>query len=129
MRAIDTNILVRYLVRDDVVQAGQAEAILSTACFLPLTVLLETVWLLASRYSLSRSQIAQALQEVLKLSSVATQDDAVVAWAIERFGAGADFADMIHLLSAHSASSFVTFDRKLARLAGAGAPLPIETLA
>ena len=49
-------------------------------------------------------------------------------WAIERYGHGADIADMLHLIGSRSASKFVTFDHRIAKSAGAGTPVPVETL-
>ncbi len=129
MKAIDTNILVRYLTRDDPAQVPLSDAVLAQPCLLTLTVLLETVWLLASRYGMARTQIAGALEALLELPSITTVDDGQVGWAIHRFAAGADFADMIHLVASRDADSFISFDKKLARLAGAQSPLPIEILA
>ena len=128
MKAIDTNILVRYLTRDDPVQVPLADAVVAQPCFLTLTVLLETIWLLSSRYSMVRGQIAEALEALLELPSINTPDDQQVGWALRRFAAGADAADMIHIVASRDADSFISFEKKLARMAGPDSPLPIETL-
>ena len=128
MRAIDTNVVVRYLLRDDHEQADIAEQIVQKDCYLSLTVLLECVWLLSSRYALPRASIAAALIELVSLSSISTVDDDLVLWAIGRFQLGADFADMAHLLDGRFADQFSTFDRGVAKAAGKGAPMTIETL-
>jgi predicted nucleic-acid-binding protein len=129
VKAVDTNILARYLTRDDPVQVPLADAVLAQPCFVTLTVLMETVWLLASRYGMTRHQIARALTALLELPLITTPDDALVGWAINRFANGADFADMIHIIAAQGADSFVSFEARLSRLAGPDSPLPIETLA
>jgi predicted nucleic-acid-binding protein len=49
-----------------------------------------------------------------------------VRWAIERFAAGADFADMIHIVAARGAVAFVSFESRLSKLAGTASPMPIE---
>jgi predicted nucleic-acid-binding protein len=61
MIAIDTNLLVRYLLNDDAVQAEKAEALLASGerCFIPITVWLELVWVLEC-YDCSRADIAKA---------------------------------------------------------------------
>jgi predicted nucleic-acid-binding protein len=128
VKAIDTNLLVRYLVRDDEAQAAIADRIIQDRCYLSLTVLLESVWLLSSRFALSRDAISRALEEFLSLPPVTTVDDELVLWAIMRFQSGADFADMVHLLDGRSADAFTTFDRGVAKGAGKNPPLPIETL-
>lgn len=128
MNAIDTNVLVRYLVRDDEIQANIADRVIQNSCYLSLTVLLESVWLLSSRFALSREVISEALHELVSLPSISTVDDELVEWAITRFRSGADFADMVHLLDGRSADAFTTFDRGVTKGAGKNSPLPIETL-
>ena len=49
-----------------------------------------------------------------------------VRWAIGRFEAGADIADMLHLVAARGSASFISFESRLAELAGEGSPLAIE---
>ncbi len=128
MKAIDTNVLVRYLVRDDERQAATADRVIQSSCYLSLTVLLESVWLLSSRFALKREVISDALEELVSLPSIITVDDELVLWAITRFKSGADFADMVHLLDGRLADEFTTFDRGVAKGAGKNSPLPIETL-
>ena len=128
VNAIDTNVLVRYLVRDDEIQANIADRVIQNSCYLSLTVLLESVWLLSSRFALSRDVISEALHELVSLPSISTVDDELVEWAIARFRSGADFADMVHLLDGRSADAFTTFDQGVTKGAGKNSPLPIETL-
>jgi predicted nucleic-acid-binding protein len=128
VKAVDTNVLARFLARDDAAQTAVADQIMQGQCYVSLTVLLETVWLLASRYGQSRAAICDSLTEVVDLPNVTTPDDAWVIWAIGRFRSGADFADMAHLIDARRAESFVTFDRGVAKAAGENAPLLVETL-
>lgn len=128
LNAVDTNVLTRYIVQDDVAQSETATAVLAEPCFVSDTVLLETAWLLSSRYGVRRADLAETLLDVLRLPALVVSDAAVVAWAIERFAEGADLADMLHVVSARHADRFVTFDARLARQAGAQAPMPIETL-
>jgi predicted nucleic-acid-binding protein len=90
-------------------------------------VLVETEWVLRSLYHWDRKAIADVLSELADLPNL-TVAPARLRWAIERFAAGADFADMIHLAAAEGLERFVTFDRGVARKAGRDTPLPIETL-
>lgn len=129
MKAVDTNILVRFVIRDDEAQVQLAMQVLVEPCFISCTVLLETAWVLSSRYQLTREDLSATLNDLVRLPSVTVSNAETIGWAIERFAAGADFADMMHLVSAHGADGFVTFDRRLARAAGPAAPLPIEILA
>lgn len=60
MRAIDTNVLARFLLNDDPDQGEVARRIVEDGIFLPLTVVLELGWLLGSRYGFSRDEIGRA---------------------------------------------------------------------
>lgn len=128
VRAVDTNVLARFLARDDMAQTAVADQVMQGGSYISLTVLLETVWLLASRYGQSREAICDSLAEVVQLPTVTTPDTMLVMWAIDRFRAGADFADMAHLVDCRSADSFATFDRGVAKGAGEQPPLRVETL-
>lgn len=127
MKAVDTNVLARYVMADDPVQSPVATAILAEPCFASDTVLVETAWLLSSRYGMDRPDLAATLLDLLRLPAFDVSDPTLVGWAIERFAAGADFADMMHLISSRHADAFISFETKLARQAGAKAPLAIAT--
>ncbi len=128
MRGIDTNILARVIVRDDPLQAKLAEAALQDLVFISLTVLMETVWLLTSRFRMSRGDIVQSLHDIFSLSTVVIEQEAHVNWALQRFHAGAGFADMIHLIANQHTSAFLTFDKTMVQEAGSSTPLVIEVL-
>ncbi|MBV9930170.1 MAG: type II toxin-antitoxin system VapC family toxin [Alphaproteobacteria bacterium] len=125
---LDTNVVVRILIADDVTQERLAQSILSDPAFVPLTVLLETVWVLSSRYRQDRATIAEALARLLDVPSLRVDDPALVAWAVERFRLGADFGDMVHMIAGQHGEAFVTFDLDAVKAAGEKAPLPIVTL-
>ena len=130
MKAIDTNIIVRYVTQDDPVQSPVAEHFLLTQdCFIADTVLLETAWVLRSSYRMPRSDLAATLKDVLRLPSVSVMNRDLVEWAIDRFAAGADFADMMHILGGRDTDGFISFETNLAGLAGSPSPIPVETLA
>lgn len=129
MRALDTNILVRLLAKDNAEQLALARQLVGEPCFIGPTVLLETVWVLQSGYHYADLEIVERLQPILQIDTVSVFDAQAVSWVLERFERGADFADMMHLVQSGPSSSFATFDRKLAAQAGASPPLPIETLA
>jgi predicted nucleic-acid-binding protein len=114
--AVDTNIVVRYLVEDDVAQTDRAEVVLrSGAVWVPKTVLLETAWVLRTRYGFDRVAITNGLQRLLGLPGVAVEDPGVVARALDLHDQGFDFADALHLASSRRAAAFATFDRALRR--------------
>jgi predicted nucleic-acid-binding protein len=118
MVAVDTNIVVRFLVRDDRKQAARAASLIrSDQIWIPKTVLLETEWVLRSLYGFSTHSLAEALRRLAGLSSVFLEDELTVAKALDWFEAGLDFAAALHWGSAGSAKQFATFDRKLARRA------------
>lgn len=95
-----------------------------------ITVWLELGWLLDCRLKISRDIVSDALAALLTLDTVHTADRAALSWAVERFRAGADWADMVHLVSAQaSAEAFATFSYRLERQAGLATPIPVETLA
>ncbi len=128
MKAADTNIVVRLIIGDDPAQRQVAERLVIDGVFVPVTVLLETEWVLRSRYRLPRDLIATSLGDLLDAPGIHLTDEPQMRWAIARYAAGADFADMIHLCVSHGRDAFVTFDTDLARAAGSGTPTVVETL-
>lgn len=115
MLAADTNVVVRYLTRDDAAQTARADRLFHTQAILLLkTVLLETEWVLRYRYGFERQAIVVALRALAGLPNVCLEDTPVVGQALEWFAAGMDFADALHLASAGGADGFATFDRALA---------------
>ena len=126
MKAVDTNVLARYILGDDPEQARRAAAVLREPCFVSDTVLLELAWLLKSRFTVPRTKLAAILRKLLTMPTLTFADRALASWAVERFGAGADFADMLHIATAGPADTFVSFDDRMARQAGPDAPVPIE---
>ena len=123
-----TNLLVRFLVRDEPAQADLAEQVLDEGAFIPLTVLLETAWVLRSNYGLSQGEVAAALDVILSLPAIAIPEPDLVRWATRRSADGAQIADMIHIVASRHQDAFVTFDRGVAPAAGPNCPISIETL-
>jgi predicted nucleic acid-binding protein len=124
---VDTNVFVRFVTGDDLRQAAIAQTVLDEDFAVTATVLLETEWVLGSRYGFDRSKRAQALRMLLDLPHAVIVPNHA-RWAIDRMQAGGDFADMMHLAGAEGASRFATFDEALAQQAGTGASVPVETL-
>jgi predicted nucleic-acid-binding protein len=118
MRAVDTNVLVRALVRDDPKQATRAEALLGEhAIFIPVTVMLELEWVLRSRYGFAPTRVAQALEMVASLGNVVVGERQAVLAATARVSEGWDFADALHHALSEGCDDFVTLDADLARRA------------
>jgi predicted nucleic-acid-binding protein len=124
--AIDTNVLVRLLVRDDEAQYLAAKRLLDQteaadeAILILLGALLETEWVLRSRYKLDKASIAGAFTHLLETAGIAFEHEPTVEEALYLWGrhARADFADC--LLAARAAqlgcSRFLTFDASAAQL-------------
>jgi predicted nucleic-acid-binding protein len=119
MFALDTNVVVRLLVRDDPAQTAQAAAVVrDKPVLLTTSVLLETEWVLRSCYRVPRATVADGLRRLTDLDQLTLDHPVIVAQALDGFAAGLDFADALHLAASHAATEFVTFDRALAQQAG-----------
>ncbi len=118
MRAVDTNILVRFITRDDEDQAQRARAIIANGdLWIAKTVLLETEWVLRSGYKYTPQAMHDAFIELLGLPGVEVEDTTEVSLALRLFGEGVDFADAMHLCSRPEGADFITFDEALVRRA------------
>jgi predicted nucleic-acid-binding protein len=123
MRALDTNVLVRLVARDDEAQHAAARAVMAAGDVLVLpTVLMEAEWVLRSRYQLPRGEIAEGLSTLCAQQGVTVASAEAVATALSAYAERGDFADHLHLSLAaeQGATAFTTFDRNLAALAEAG---------
>lgn len=119
MRAIDTNVVVRFLTGDDAAQAARARKLIETGdIFIATTVLLESEWVLRSGYGLPAREVVRALRGLAGLPGVTLEDPALAAQALDWCEAGLDFADALHLGRANGCAAFMSFDRKLAKAAG-----------
>lgn len=125
MIALDTNVVVRFLVNDDAAQARRARALVEdNPVFVPLTVLLETEWVLRGGYGIERAQVVRLLRGLLGLPDLSSEDPQRAALALEWHERGIDFADALHLAGSTAAERFATFDEKLVKLAkGIGVPV------
>jgi len=122
MRAVDTNLLVRLLVRDDAAQAQAAEAFILKGAWVSHLVLAETLWVLDALYNRSAAQIAGAIDLLLNHKELTLQDAEVLALALQHFRSrpSLGFSDCLVLEIARKAGHLPlgTFDRNLARLDG-----------
>ena len=123
MRAVDTNVLVRLLARDDARQAAAAEAFVAPGAWVSHLVLAETVWVLDSVYGLDAAAQARAVTLLLDHRQLVLQEADVVAAALARFEArpSLGFSDCLVLEIARKAGHVPlgTLDRDLARVDGA----------
>lgn len=114
MLAIDTNIVVRYLTGDHPEQSPRArELIDGQPVFVPVTVALETEWVLRSAYQFKPLEITKALRGFGGLPTVTFEDAGMILVALERVEQGMDFADSLHLARSTQCDGFRSFDRKL----------------
>ena len=125
MRAVDTNVLVRLVARDDPRQVKAAEQFVVTGAWVSLLVLTEMAWVLESVYNLAPSDISTAVDMLLNHTSLTVQDSDVVVAALEQLRAkpALGFSDCLVLEVARKAGHLPlgTFDRSLAKLDGAQA--------
>ena len=122
MRAIDTNVLVRLLTRDDVVQTTAAERFVERGAWVSHLALAETIWVLQGVYERSAAEVATAVDRLLNHQQLTLQDPEVVSAALEAFRArsAVGFSDCLMLAIAQKAGHgpLGTFDRALAKLDG-----------
>lgn len=126
MRAIDTNVVVRFLTADDKSQARAARSAIEAGdIFIATTVLLESEWVLRSAYGFEPVQIAQGLRGLAGLPGITIEEAPLLAQALEWMEEGMDFADALHLAKSSDCDSFLTFDRKLIKAAKGRARIPV----
>ena len=119
MIALDTNILARYLLDDEPVQARAARRLLADAAtqyWVPVTVVLELSWVLR-RSEAPRAVIMARLHDLLSLRNVRAQNAELVFQALRWSAEGVDLADALHLSLSGKAERFATFDEALVRQA------------
>ena len=123
MRAVDTNVLVRLLARDDEEQAAAAEAFVAAGAWVSHLILVETLWVLESVYEVDVRGRAKAVEMLLNHREVTVQDPDVVERALGHFRKrpSLGFSDCLVLESARKAGHgpLGTFDRDLGRVEGA----------
>lgn len=120
MLAVDTNVIVRLLTGDDARQFPRAKALMdSHQVFVPLTVILETDWVLRSNFGYGAREVAEALRAFCGLPQVTIEGGSAVFAALGLAEAGVDFTDALHLSMSLHCSSLATFDRRFVKFAHA----------
>jgi predicted nucleic-acid-binding protein len=123
MRAVDTNMLVRLITRDEPRQVAAAEAFTAKGAWISQIVLAEATWVLASVYDLNAMEIARAVEMLLNHKDLAFQEPEVVSAALDRFRKkpSLGFSDCLLLEIARKSGNLPlgTFDRNLGKLPGA----------
>lgn len=125
MIGIDTNVLVRFLIKDDETQLYTAREFFNSLTeenqgYLTLVTVVELVWVLTRIYKQSRLRIAAFLDDLFEVESIAFQDSEAIYQALISYKNGTDFSDaLIKTLSRGAGcSTVVTFDKKAAKSLG-----------
>ena len=123
MIGLDTNVLVRYIMQDDVKQAQLASRLIESLTveetgFVPLVAVVEVIWVLSSSYELDRTQVLAALELLLRTKEIEVERAEVVWRAVRVYrNSNADFADCLIERSAAAAgcARTMTFDRRASK--------------
>ncbi|WP_028045243.1 PIN domain-containing protein [Cellulomonas sp. URHE0023] len=125
MIALDTNVLVRYFVRDDAPQTAVADSIIENLtprdpAFVGLLVLVELWWVLGVAYAIPTSDRRDVLTGLLDSEEIAVEDPDLVRSALRKVNHRTDFPDLLIAESAaqRGCTATVTFDKSAARYAG-----------
>jgi len=120
---LDTNVLVRYAVQDDVEQAAAATYVIenlsdSDSAFVSVVVIVELTWVLRRAYQAEDRLIAAVVRSLLDATEINVQDADAVRRSLERTAGGKEFTDALIAEIGHLAgcSHTLTFDRTAARL-------------
>jgi predicted nucleic-acid-binding protein len=125
MKALDTNVLVRYLVQDDATQGKAAAAYIEKHCtrarpgLINRIVLCELVWVLESAYGYAKLQIADAVEKILQTSQFLIEDSEAAWQALESYKSlKVDYADALvgKINKAADYPKTATFDKHAAKL-------------
>ena len=123
MRAVDTNVLVRLIARDDQKQVAAAESFVARGAWVSTLVLMEASWILTAVYDLPHAEIATAIEMLLHHQDLNVQESDTVAAALEQYRnrPALGFSDCLILETARKAGHLPlgTFDPNLAKLDGA----------
>jgi predicted nucleic-acid-binding protein len=128
MAALDTNVLVRFLVQDDAAQLALASKLFKRSVeagetlFVPITVSLELEWVLRSNFGFAKPQVLQTFAALLSTFEVRFEAETALEAALMAYGQGrADFSDCLHASLATQAGEapLWTFDKAASKVEGA----------
>lgn len=128
MAALDTNVLVRYIVQDDAAQLAAAKRLISRCVsegltlFVPVTVVLELEWVLRSNFEFGKNDVLLTLSSLFSADELSFESERALEVALQLFRRGsADFADCLHVALAIQANEqpLWTLDKGAAKVSGA----------
>lgn len=128
MPALDTNVLVRYVVQDDEAQLTSARKLIrkcvadGQALFVPVTVVLELEWVLRASFGYAKDDVMQVLSSLFSAAEMTFGSERALEVALQLYRTGpADFADCLHIALAAQAGELPlwTFDKGAAKVSGA----------
>jgi predicted nucleic-acid-binding protein len=122
MRAVDTNVLVRLITRDDARQAASADIFVQKGAWVSVLALAEATWVLAAVYDLTAADLVIAVEMLLNHKELTLQDSDAVAAALDLYRSrpALGFSDCLMLQLARKAGHLPlgTFDRTLGKIEG-----------
>jgi len=128
MPALDTNVLVRYLVQDDEAQLSAAKR-LTRKCvnegrtlFVPVTVALELEWVLRSNFGYAKDEVMGVLSSLFSAAELSFESERALEVALQLYrNSAADFADCLHIALVGEAGEqpLWTFDKGASKVDGA----------
>jgi predicted nucleic-acid-binding protein len=111
VRAVDTNILARFYLRDDAAQARVAAGVLSAGdVFVPKTVILELEWVLRYVADQPEDKVIDCLAHLVALPGITVEDRDEIEAALGYCRNGIDFVDALHLAASKACKELLTFD-------------------
>ena len=128
MAALDTNVLVRYIVQDDAAQLATAKRLINRCVgagltlFVPVTVVLELEWVLRSSFGFGKDDVLRTLSSLFSATELTFESERALEVALQLFRKGsAEFADCLHVALANQAGEppLWTFDKGAAKINGA----------
>lgn len=127
MPALDTNVLVRYVVRDDAAQLAAARRLIARlvaereSIFVPVTVVLELEWVLRASFGYGKEDVLRVLSSLFSAAETSFESERALEVALQLYREGAaDFADCLHVALAAQAGEqpLWTFDKAAAKVPG-----------
>jgi predicted nucleic-acid-binding protein len=128
MPALDTNVLVRYVVQDDQAQLAEARRLIrkcvadGQTLFVPVTVALELEWVLRASFEYAKDEVMETLSSLFSAAELIFESERSLEVALQLYRNGsADFADCLHIALAAQAGELPlrTFDKRAAKVSGA----------